>query len=201
MRRSSLATGPFGVNYPTERSFSPPPLASLNLPSLDDPLPPSPNAFGVAIWVTIERTAPNMSVPTAVSLPLATRFPLVSLSNATFAVDGDIPPAFVLPGCVQYVIDTDMCRATVRLRRFLLNRLPVSLMRPPPSHPDHPRGVLIEPGARLYEGGNVTVFLLFHHILLFSFTRRTHMFLGMFRNDSVHYLLIGDAINPSLILL
>jgi hypothetical protein len=62
-----------------------------------------------------------------------------------------------------------------------------------------PSGRLIEPGVRLYDGGNVTVFFLFHNLLLLSFAQQTHVFLGMFRYEWKHFLLVVSPTNPSLL--
>jgi hypothetical protein len=50
----------------------------------------SPNAFGAVVEVTIERIAPTTSAPTAMSLPPVILRCHALLSNATFAVDGNM---------------------------------------------------------------------------------------------------------------
>jgi hypothetical protein len=61
-------------------------------PSDDSLLLPSLNAFGAVVEVIIERTVPTMSVPTATSPPPVILQRHALLSNATFAVDGDMEP-------------------------------------------------------------------------------------------------------------
>jgi hypothetical protein len=108
--------------------------------------------------------------PLQVTLP-----PLVLLSNATFAVDGDMGPAFVLPDSVVCAIQEDMLLTIVHLHTFPLNRLPISTGPPLTQDRISPRGILIKLGVRWYEGGSVTIHLLHHHIYLFSFLRKTHL--------------------------
>ena len=62
-----------------------------------------------------------------------------------------------------------------------------------------PCGVLVEPGVRLYEGGNVTICLLTNGILLFSFFRHTHLLFGMCSYDWVHCLILLSSSNSAFI--
>ena len=66
--------------------LSPPPF------SLIAQHPSSQSAFSVIIWVTTARIAWTMSVPTVMSQPLVTPSTLVSLSNATFVINGGTLP-------------------------------------------------------------------------------------------------------------
>ena len=59
----------------------------------------------------------------------------------------------------------------------------------PPS-PVLSNGVLIEPGAQWYEGGNVAIFLLFHNLFLLVLSHRSHVLFGMCKYDYVSLLLI-----------
>ena len=144
-------------------------------PSLVAPLPPSPSAFGALAQVTIARTAPSTSVPTAMSLPQDTLRLLVCPPNATYVADEDIATDSVPLELVTYVIEEAMLLTIVRLMFFPLSRLPISLGVHLTQDRCLPHGVLIEPGVRLYDGGNVTICLLTHGIFMFSFLRRTHI--------------------------
>ena len=124
---------------------------------------------------------------------------LICLPSATFVADGDIALDFVPLECVTYVIEEVMSLTIARLLFFPLNRLPISLGILPTRDRHLPRGVLIEPGVRLYEGGNVTVCLLYHGTFLFSFLRRTHLLFGMFSYDWVHSLILLSSLNSSFI--
>ena len=145
------------------------------------------------------KTVPSTFALTAMPPPQDTLKPLVCLPSATFAVDGDIAPDFVPHECVTYVTEEVMSLTIARLLFFPLNRPPISLGTPLTRDRHLPRGVLIEPGVRLYEGGNVTVCLLYHGILLLSFLRHTHLLFGMFSYDWVHSLILLSPLNSSFI--
>ena len=109
------------------------------------------------VQVTIAKIVPSTSAHTAMTLPQDTLKPLVCLPNVTFVADGNIVPDFVPRECVTYVTKEATSLTIARLLFFPLNRLPISLGILPTRDRHLPRGVLIEPGVRLYEGGNVTV--------------------------------------------
>ena len=96
-----------------EHRLSPPPLASFTSLSDVDPRLLSLNVFGVVISVIIERIAHSTSAPIVVNLPPDTPPLLVSLPNATFAVDGAMLLASVRSEFVQFVINMGMWRMTV----------------------------------------------------------------------------------------
>ena len=83
----------------------------------------------------------------------------------------------------MYVIEEATSLTIVCLMFFPLSRLPISLGIPLIRDRHLPHGILIEPGVRLYEGGNVTVYLLTHGIFLLSFFRRTHILFGICSYD------------------
>ena len=157
------------------------------------------SVFSALVEVIIEKIAPTTSAPIAISpLPVILK-PLVCLSNATFAVAGDIVIGSVLPESVTYAIEEVMSLTTVQLTFFSWNRLPISLDLPLCLDRDLPSGVLIEPGVRLYEGGNVTVCLLTNGVFLLSLHQRTHLLFGMFSYDWIHCILLFDSLHVSLI--
>jgi hypothetical protein len=127
--------------------------------------------------------------------------PLVSLSNANFAVDGDMGPAFVLPDSVVCAIQEDMLLTIVHLHTFPLNRPPISTGPPLTQDRISPRGILIELGVRWYEGGNVTIHLLHHRVYLFSFLCKTHLLWGLYSYDWYHCMYLVGPTSFSLFLL
>jgi hypothetical protein len=158
------------------------------------PLPPSPSVFGAIVEVTIERTAPTISAPTAMFPPPVILRRHALLSNATFVVDGDMEPDFVQLDYVVCAIQEDTWLTTVRLHTFQSPRPPISLGLLQTPDRNSPRGILIELGVRMYEGGNVTVHLLSHRVYLFSFLRRTHLLWGLHSYDWYHCMyLIGST--------
>ena len=157
------------------------------------------NAFGALAQVTIARTAPSTSAPIATSpLPDTLRL-LVCPPNVTYVADGDIAIDSVPLELVTYVIKEVMSLTIVCLMFFPLSRLPISLGILLIQDRCLPHGVLIEPGVRLYEGGNVTICLLTHGIFLLSFFRRTHILFGMCSYDWVHCLILLSLSNSSFI--
>jgi hypothetical protein len=122
------------------------PLALCTFPSADSLLPPSPNVFGAVIEVTIERTAPTMSAPTATFLPPAILPWLALLSNATFAVNGNMEPDFVQLDSVVCAIQEDTWLTTVHLHTFQSPRPPISMGLLQTPERNLPRGILIELG-------------------------------------------------------
>ena len=146
-KKSLLSIGPFFSLSPTEHeSYLPPPKLFMS-PSIADPHPPSPNAFGVVVLATIEKIAHFMSVLIVINWLLDTPFQLALLPNVTFAVDGDIPLDSVPSECVRFVINTDMWQTTVLLRCCPLNRRPISTQEVLLINLVLSRGALIEPGA------------------------------------------------------
>ena len=145
------------------------------------------------------KTVPSTSAPTATPPPQDTLKPLVCLPNATFVAAGDIALDSVPLECVTYAIEEATSLTIARLLFFPLNRLPISLGIPLTRDRLLPHGVLIKPGVRLYEGGNVTVCLLSHGIFLLSFLCHTHLLFGMCSYDWIHCLVLLSSINSSLI--
>ena len=92
-----------------------------------------------------------------------------------------------------------MSLTIVHLMFFPLSRLPISLGVPLTPHRSLPRGVLIEPGVRLYKGGNVTICLLTSGIFLFSLHCWTHLLFGMCSYDWVHCLILLGSSNSTFI--
>ena len=145
------------------------PTRLLNVPISCRPASALTKCFGALAQVTIVRTAPSTSVPTATSLPPDTLRLLVCPPNATYVADGDIATNSVPLEFVTYAIEEVTSLTIVCLIFFPLSRLPISLGIPLTRDRLLPHGVLIEPGVQLYEGGNVTVCLLTYGIFLLSF--------------------------------
>jgi hypothetical protein len=102
---------------------------------------------------------------------------------------------------VVCAIQEDTWLTTVRLHIFQSLRPPISLGLLQIPDRNSPRGVLIELGVRMYEGGNVTVHILSHHVYLFSFLRRTHLLWGLYSYDWYHCMYLVGSTSFSLFLL
>ena len=201
MRKSLLSIDPFSSLSPMERRLSPPPLKLSTSLSAADQHPPSPSAFSVTISVIIEKIAHFISVPIVVNQPPDIPPLLVSLPNATFVVDGAMLLASVRSEFAQFVVNMGMWQMTVRLRRFPLNRQCIFTQVPLPLTQVPSNGVLIEPGAQLYEGGNVMIFLLSHNLLLVVCSLRVHILPGMCRYDYVLLLLVVHPFHSRMFVL
>ena len=128
------------------------------------------------------RTAPPTPAPTATYLLQVTPLPLVFNTNAVSVITGDImiDSASIAP--VEFAIPLGMLLMIVQLNIF-----------PPHSHPQSledpssvvSRGLVIEPGAQMYEGGNVTILFPYHSILLITHSHCLPTWRG---RGSVHFL-------------
>ena len=142
------------------------------------------------------RIAPPIPVPTATYLLRVTPPPLVFDTNVASVITGDIVTDSVPIAPVEFVIPLGTSLMTVQLNIF-----------PPCSHPrslEDPRsvttrGFVIEPGAQLYEGGNVTILFPYHSILLII---HSHCFLtwrGSVCFLNTAYLLVHSYSSFSLV--
>ena len=136
------------------------------------------------------RIAPPIPVPTATYLLQVTPPTLVFNTNVASVITGDIMTDSVPIAPVKFAIPLGTLLMTVQLNIF-----------PPHSHPRSlevprsvtTRGLVIEPGGQLYEGGNVTILFPYHSILLII---DSHCFLswrGSVRFLNTAYLLVHSS--------
>ena len=146
--------------------YSPPLLKYSLVRTPFDPLPLalSLSAFDVIFSATIERIAHPTCAPIATYPRWDILPPLVFNSNVISVITGDIMIDSVLTESVVFAIPLDTSLMTVQLNIFLPHSRPQSLED---FSSVTTRGLIIEPGARLYEGGNVTILFL---IVLFYFS-------------------------------
>ena len=159
-------------------------------------------AFSVILSVTYERTAPTIHALTATSPPPATLCVVAYLSDATSVVIGDIVTDTVPTVTAGFALN----QATSSIYVHLLTYPAPFLWRATTNEPLFPGitfwgkpGLTIEPGARLYEGGNVTIYLLFHRLVLFVFSSYFDNWLGDRRYYHSAFLLITGPISFTLI--
>ena len=142
------------------------------------------------------RTAPPIPVPTATYPLRVTPPPLVFRINVASVITGDITINSAPTAAVKFAIPLGTSLMTVQLNIFL-----------PHSHPQSlevlesviTRGCIIEPGAQLYEGGNVMILFPYRSILLIVHSRRLLTWRGSvcFLNDA--YLLVCSSSTFSLV--
>ena len=158
-----------------------------------------PFAFSVMAMVTIEKIAQITSALTATLLTPAIHLASVSLSDVTSVATGATQLLTAPITTVEFVLPLGTSLITVRLNISLHSR-------PPPSMEEHPplplnsfteQRLLIESGIRLYEGGNVMIFILYPRILLFSYFSYQHTW----RTSSISNTSFLLLVNPNCIML
>ena len=113
--------------------------------------------------------------PTVTRWLLDTLHICASEPDVPFASVGDIPTELVQAACVEIAINLGILQMTVHFLTLPRNRRPTSLETAPPYELLREQSIDLEPGARVYERGNVmidylsgTSFLLcysYHHML------------------------------------
>ena len=128
------------------------------------------------------RTSPPIPAPTA-TYPLQVIPPsLVFDTNAITAIIGDIEINSVPTAPAEFVIPLGTSLVIVQLNIFPPHSCPQSLEVP---RSITTRGLVIEPGAQLYKGGNVTILFPYRSILLIIHFRHLLTWRG---RDSAHFL-------------
>ena len=155
---------------------------------------PQPHiAFSVFAMVIIGGTALNTSAPTVMSLPWATQLATVCLSNATLVGIGVTEPIYVPITTMRLVLIWGISWVIVYLNTYPLHSHLLSMegLLPPPSDYSSKETFIIKPGARLYGRGNVTIFLLFRHILLVSLNTSHHYWRGLHPSNNSYLVIMG----------
>ena len=171
-----------------------------NLTSCASLLPlPTPLAFSVMAMVTIEKITQTTSALTATLLTPAIHLASVSLSDVTSVATGTTRLLTAPIATVEFVLPLGTSLTTVHLNISSHLRLLPSMKGHPPLPLDSfaEQGLLIESGIRLYEEGNVMIFILYPHILLFSYFSYQRTW-RMSSVSNVSFLLL---VNPNCITL
>ena len=149
------------------------PLSLVSSSKIPAPTPPTPNVTVARISVTTGSPAPYTPV-----LPVGNRHPvmwhiIVWQPNVISVIDGDTQMKFAIFRSVEDVTPQDMWSITAQ-STCLLNQELATLMEEPtpmmmtstPLWMMTRELVCIEPGAQIYEGGNVTISFLSHVLFL-----------------------------------
>ena len=115
---------------------------------------------------------------------------LVFNSNAISVITGDIVIDSVPTESVVFAIPLVTLLMTVQLNIFLPHSCPRSLED---FSSVTTRGLIIEPGAQLYEGGNVTILFPYRSILLFIHTHCLLTWRGRRRYTNTSVLFIHTS--------
>ena len=128
------------------------------------------------------RTAPPIPVPIA-TYPLRVTPPLLVFdTNVVSVITGDIMINSAPTAPMEFAIPLGTSLMIVQLHIFLPHSR-LQFLEVPRSVTT--RGLVIEPGAQLYEGGNVTILFLYHSILLIVHSYHLLTWRG---RGSVHFL-------------
>ena len=151
----------------------PPPLEFLSKTIVLSP--PMPNATIARILVTTGSPAPYTPVLHAENQCQVMPHIIVWKPNVISAIDGDILMRYAIFGSVEDVMPKDMWSITVQSTHLPNQKLTTLMGGPTPTTMTSTplwmitrEMVCVEPGARIYEGGNVTISFLFHVFFLIS---------------------------------
>ena len=148
-----------------------PPVSSLAQTIFTFPSPhPTQSASTVIITATIVKIV--QTIPILIVTHPCPAIPLVfaSRSSATSVITGDMQTLSAPTTTVKFAVTLGTSWIIVLLNVFLHPKWQPSMADLPPLLPRSfsTRGVLVESGIRVYNGGNVTIFLLHSCILLLS---------------------------------
>ena len=134
-----------------------------------------PNVTIAQILVTTGSPAPYTLAPPAESRRQVTPHIIVWRPNVISAIDGGTLMRYAIFGSVEDVTPKDMWSITVQSTRLPNQKLATLMGGPTPTTTTSTplwmitrEMVCVEPGARIYEGGNVTISFLFHVFFLIS---------------------------------
>ena len=142
------------------------------------PAPPPPGAMFGQISVTMGSSAPCIAAPPVRRWPLVMLPIIVWRPNVISVIDGDTPRRNAISESAEGALTQAMWSITAlstRLTSQTLNQLmgehTRTTMISTPLWMTTREMVCIEPGAQLYEGGNVTISFLYHVFFLVSVAR------------------------------
>ena len=195
---------PFASTSATDNG-SPHPLPESSSNNRTPALLP-PNATFVWIQVTMASPAPCIAAPPVKRQPLVTLPIIVWRPNVISVIDGDTPTRYATFGSVEDATIRAMWSITA-LSTHLTNQMLNRLMEEPiqtttistPLWMTTRRMIYVEPGARLYEGGNVTISFLYHVFFLISVNRRPYFSFAPSYVVADLYLLAFPDYSPPLL--
>ena len=127
--------------------------------------------------------------------------------NVISVIDGDTPTMFATFRSVEDATPWGMWSITAQSIRLpsqtfatLTEEPTLTTMISTPLWMTTSRMVRIEPGARVYEGGNVTIFFLSHVFFLVSVVRYPYFHFAPLHEETHHYLLTFPSYSFSLII-
>ena len=157
---------------------------------------PIPSATFAQISVTMAWTAPCTPVHSVVKWPWDMLHIIVWKSNVISVIDGDIPTMYATFKSMEDVMAKGMWWITIQ-STLCLNQQLTALMGEPtwrmtistPLWMMNERLRYVEPGARMYKGGNITIFFLFHVFFLIAVVCHPYFHFAPQYEETEHYLL------------
>ena len=184
---------------------SPPPPLEFSFKTTA-PSPPTSNVTIAQISVITGSPAPYTPVPPVGSWHQAMPHIIVWKPNVISVTDGDTLMRYAIFGSVEGVTSKDMWSITVQ-STHLSNQKLVALMEglTPTTMISTPlwmitKGmVCVKPGARVYEGGNVTISFLSHVFFLISVVQRPYFsFAPSYEETDLYLLAFPEYSSPLL---
>ena len=171
------------------------------------PAPPAPTVTFAQILVITGFSAQCMSVLPAERQHQAMQHIIVWQPSVISVIDGDILTTFATFESVEDVTPQGMWSITAQLIRLpsqtfaALMEEPTQMMMISTPLWMTTRGmVCIKPGARVYKGGNVTIFFLSHVFFLVSIVRYPYFHFAPSHEGTNHYLLVFPLYSSPLII-
>ena len=168
--------------------------------------PPTPNVTIARISVTTGSPAPCTPVLPAGKRRPVTRHIIVWQPSVISVIDGDTRMRPAIFGSAEDVTPLDMWSITAQSTHLLNQELTILMGEPTQTTMTSiplwmtTRGVVhVEPGARIYEGGNVMISFLFHVFFLISVVQRPYFsFAPSYQEIDLYLLAFPDYSSPLL---
>ena len=185
-------------------SLPPPPGSSFNALA---PILPAPDVTFAWISVTMGSCAQCTYVPLAGKQRQDMLHIIVWQPNVVSVIDGDTLTTFATFESVEDATPQGMWSITAQLTHLPSQTLAALMggsiwmtMTSTPLWMTTEGMVCIEPGARMYEGSNVTIFFLSHVFFLVSIVQHPYFHFAPSHEETDHYLLVFLSYSSSFII-
>ena len=184
-----------------------PPLPQESLCTTPSHPPPPPTVTIAQILVTMAWNAPCTPAFPIIRQPLDMLHIIVWKPNVISVIDGNILTTYAIFRSVAEVMNEDMWWITVqsilypswRLKALIPDHI-WRMMTSIPLWMTNERLKYVEPGAQMYEGGNVMIFFLSHISFLISVVCHSYFHFAPQYEEVDHYLLAFSPLPSPLFL-
>ena len=184
-------------------SLPPPLVSSSKTPA---PTPPTPNVTIARISVTTDSLALCTPVLPVGNQCWATQHIIVWRPSVISVIDGGTQMRSAIFGSVEDATPRDMWSVTAQSIHLPSQKLTTLMGEPIPmtmtsilSWMTTREMICVEPGARIYEGGNVTISFLSHVFFLISVVHRPFFSFAPSYEETNHYLLAFPLYSSPLV--